>query len=295
MNSRANEKDYIKLDTLIDALIELAKLLEGKGIPLIVGGGLSLYIRTIFLTKKRSPRYPKKVLQRSTKDIDIFLTSDIIINPEKIMIIRDSLEVLGYKPKTRFFQFINEKENGKDVVIDILSAPPNPKDIEKTKISKPRIKPKGIERFHAYLVQEAIGLSIGIINVREVTNEIKFSNIYLPSSFIYIILKLHAFRDRISDDSKDNGRHHAYDIFATVTDMDQADWDNAKEHYNKEFNSDYVKTSQKIIKEYFSDVTQMGIIRLKENELYDRNKDEFINYISDFIRDLKELLGIKEN
>ena len=79
MNSTDNYENY-NPDFLINALVELAKALKDKGIPLLIGGGLSLYIRTVYIHKKRSPRYPKKVFQRSTKDIDVFLTSDIIID-----------------------------------------------------------------------------------------------------------------------------------------------------------------------------------------------------------------------
>ncbi len=97
----------------------MARSLEGKEIPLIIGGGLSLYIRTVYLPKVRSPRYPRKVLQRSTKDIDIFLTSDIIIDAKKFEIIRNSIESLGYKPKTKYFQFIKKDSSGKTIILDI--------------------------------------------------------------------------------------------------------------------------------------------------------------------------------
>lgn len=288
MNS-ANNYENFNPDFLIDALVELAKSLKDKGIPLLIGGGLSLYIRTVYIHKKRSPRYPKKVSQRSTKDIDVFLTSDIIINPDKFELIRDTIKSLGYEPKTKYFQFIKQISSGKSVILDILSAPPVPEQLDKTEINYPRIRPKGSKKFHAFLVNEAKDLSLGNINVEELTKNARFSNIYIPSSYNYIIFKLHAFRDRIEDEAKEYGRHHAYDIFATVTDMDINDWQNAKEHFNNYGNSDYIKSAKNIVRQYFSEATQKGIIRLKENEYYQRNGSEFDGYINNFISDLKEL------
>jgi len=298
MNSADNSQSQFENNHLISALIELANLLEKHYIPLIIGGGLSLYLRSFLLQKVRSPRFPKKVVQRSTKDIDVFLTSDLIINSEKIEILRDSLVSLGYKPKTKYFQFTKNITLGnstREVIIDILSAPPKDKDAFKTKISKPRIKPVDVDNFHAYLVNEAKGINFGPIPVESVSilsGETKISNIFIPSGFNYIVLKLHAFRDRVEDESVDLGRHHAYDIFAVVTDMDKSDWENASAHFQAEKESDYIKSSIDIINEFFNSSTSLGILRLKENQFFKKYNSEYSTYISEFISDLKSLFGI---
>ncbi|MCK9282639.1 MAG: hypothetical protein M0P71_18635 [Melioribacteraceae bacterium] len=298
MNSAGSNQSLFENDHLISALIELANLLEKHSIPLIIGGGLSLYLRSFLLQKIRSPRYPKRVVQRSTKDIDIFLTSDLIIDSEKIEILRDSLAFLGYKPKTKYFQFTKDITLGnstREVTIDILSSPPKDEDAFKTKISKPRIKPANVDNFHAYLVIEAKAINFGPIPVESVSilsGETKISNIFIPSGFNYIILKLHAFRDRIEDESVDLGRHHAYDIFAVVTDMDKNDWENAAAHFEAEKESDSIKSSIDIINEFFSTPTSLGIIRLQENQFFKKYSSEFSTYIPEFISDLKSLFGI---
>ena len=71
-------------DLILAALTMLASEFKKAGIPLIVGGGFSQYIKAHLFEKARSPRYEKQLLQRSTKDIDIFLTSEIITNSELI-------------------------------------------------------------------------------------------------------------------------------------------------------------------------------------------------------------------
>jgi hypothetical protein len=205
---------------------------------------------------------------------------------------------LGYKPKTKYFQFTKDiilSNSTREVVIDILSAPPKDIDSLKTKICKPRIKPIEVDKFHAYLVNEAKGINIGPIPIESVSilsSETKISNIFIPSGFNYIILKLHAFRDRVEDESVDFGRHHAYDIFAVVTDMDKRDWENAASHFLSEKESDYIKSSISIIQEYFSSSSSLGILRLQENQFFKRYSPDFSNYMPDFISNPKSLFGI---
>ena len=53
----------------------------------------------------------------------------------------------------------------------------------------------------------------------------------IPAAFNFLILKLHAFEDRKEDVESDLGRHHAYDIFATIIRVTEQNWKNAKEHF----------------------------------------------------------------
>jgi hypothetical protein len=94
--------------------------------------------------------------------------------------------------------------------------------------------------------------------------------------------------------SVDFGQHHAYDIFATVIDMDQADWENAEHHLSLNQTAEYFQSSQDIITKFFSNKDNLGIIRLRENKLYQRDKDVYDKYIPDFINDLKDLFKKKK-
>lgn len=274
-------------DILIESLKELAIELEKRNIPLILGGGLSLYIRTIFLKKNRSPRYRNQIFQRSTKDIDIFLTSEMVIDSQKMEGMRDAINALGYSAKTKYFQFQKDLGHGKGVLIDILS--PSQKGNNGKNI---RIKFPNVEHFHAHRNMEAQGISIGLIPIIKLGEMPYFSNLFIISSFNYIILKLHAFRDQRDKPKVDYGRHHAYDIFVTILDMDENDWENAQAHYELQKDHNYIKSAVTIVKNYFSKDTELGIIRLQENESYKRDKVEFDSYMSNFISDLKELFRI---
>ncbi|MGE5409538.1 MAG: hypothetical protein ACM3MI_01160 [Clostridiales bacterium] len=275
-------------DVLLKALVELANELGKYDVPLIVGGGLSLYIRTKYLRKKRSPRYKSQIIQRSTKDIDVFLTSNLIIDPEKISILRDTIGALGYTARTKYFQFQKEIEPLGEILIDILS-PPQEHEVNSTDI---RIRPANVDNFHAHRNNEAKGISIGLIPIKSLSEELPYSNLFIVSSYNYIILKLHAFKDRLNDTRVDFGRYHAYDIFATVIDMDENDWGNAKNHFKNEKEQEYINSAIEIVREYFSKTSDLGIIRLKENKLYQRDKLEFDSYIPDFLDDLKEMFNL---
>lgn len=283
-------------DFLLETLSSLAKEFDKIKVPLILGGGLSMYIKIRFMKKKRSPRYQLLPFQRSTKDIDIFLTSDIIVNPVVIENIKSVISYLGFNVKTAYFQFIKEIDfegSKKEVILDLLSQPVTLRELEKVKVSETRIRPKDVDEFHAFHHKEAAIINTNLIKVedfvdRSLTN--LFQNVFLLSSFSFIVLKLHAFRDRINDDKKDFGRYHAYDIFSAIIEMDDIDWKASQSQYTSYESNHVIIESKKIIREYFSNMDSLGIIRLKENQLYARDREEYDKYINSFIEDLNELI-----
>lgn len=55
--------------------------------------------------------------------------------------------------------------------------------------------------------------------------------------------------------------------------------------------ADYVKNAARLQRKHFSDATNEGIIRLKENEGYRQYRYQFDGYIDDFLADLHELFS----
>lgn len=280
---------------LEDYLIELHEELKKKGIPLVLGGGMSLYLRNHVLRTQSNDRYNFQIETRSTDDFDLFLSSDLIIEKDKVETLRDILNALGYKviPTAKNFQFSKVAPVlgvDREIKLDLLAAPPPPKDLNKVSISKPRIKPIGVEGLHAFLTDEAKNIDVGTINVT-LKNKSKSAEIFIPSAFSYLILKLHAFNDRKerNDPKSDNGRHHAFDIFATVSRMNSDDWKEAKNSFIRQQGEDHLKSSIQIRKECFSSSSALGLIRLKENVIYQRGKDLYEPSIQNLIDDLSEL------
>lgn len=290
-------------DQLLIELVALQQEFKKDDIPVILGGGMSFYIRRTYLKTKPSSRYPFQMEARTTNDLDIFLNSHLIINREKVEKIKDALKTLGYAvdPQAKNFQFKKEVKifgHPRIIKVDLLSAPPPDADLDKVSIKPPRIKPKDTEGIHAYLTKEAAGIDIGLVAFEckqfstnpEITADDK---IFIPSSYNYIILKLNAFNDRKSDgDPKsDYGRHHAYDIFATVSQMNEEDWSVAKQHYIAHKDREYLKTTIEIQKNCFSRLPDLGVIRLRENVSFKGIKEQYEPHLMTFLDDLKGLFA----
>jgi hypothetical protein len=74
--------------------------------------------------------------------------------------------------------------------------------------------------------------------------------------------------------------------------MDQTDWENAGHHLSANQDVEYIQSSRDIITKFFVGKDDLGIIRLRENKLYQRDKDEYDKYLQYFISDLKDLFAL---
>jgi hypothetical protein len=77
--------------------------------------------------------------------------------------------------------------------------------------------------------------------------------------------------------------------------MDELDWKNAKHQFEESKNTNVINESIKIVSKYFISESQMGIVRLRENQNYKKDKKEYDSYIAEFISDLKEIFNIRIN
>jgi hypothetical protein len=286
-------------DIMIEHVIELQQKLDKEDISVIIGGGMSLYMRQTCLKRKPSTRYPFSLQTRSTEDIDVFLGGSLIINHNKIDHLKNILSELGYHPSedALYFQFvknINLAGSQQTIKIDLLAAFPEDKDLSLVKINQPRIKPKKSTHIHAYLTKEAHKIDYGKTPVILEGSHKNPVTTYLPSCYNYLILKLHALDDRKdrNDLKSQYGRHHALDIFTTICQMDETDWNTAKSHYKEDQEKAYLKQACQIRKDLFSTKSDKGMIRLKENQYYQDNKNIFNQYEDLFLQDMKDLFPI---
>ncbi len=268
--------------------------------PLIVGGGMGIYLRARYHAGSRQPRYPQAPPARSTKDLDFFLSADIIVNAARMNHLRDVLGQAGYTPKTEFFQFEKSVAVANDqrrVVVDLLAAPPRREDEHLVKRGGIRLRPIDSEKIHAYRTNEAQSIERGAVLIYLSTAAETFhigledASILLPSAFNYLILKLHAFDDRKHDEQEDYGRHHAMDIFTIVTGMGEVDWKNARNHYADEHDQSYIKRTIAIRRDNFATRTSLGTLRLREHPSYQRDEEEFETYLPEVLKDLEELFS----
>ncbi len=112
-------------------------------------------------------------------------------------------------------------------------------------------------------------------------NKIK---VFVPHPFTFIVLKIFALRDRVNDVEKDNGRHHALDIFSVLSTMSEMEWDDAKKMKKQFLSNPVMEESSKIVGKLFNDIGSLGIMRIKESPYYRESFE-----LESFISILKEL------
>jgi hypothetical protein len=225
-------------DPLREQLRLLAIELQKNDIKLILGGGYGLVLRTEYIRRTQAAtRFEEIPEARSTNDLDLFLSAEIITSAEKIEKIRDALETLKFEPVAPFFQFqlpVVYEGLEKPVKIDLLAAlPETAAQLSLVKINKPRIRPKKAKNIHGYLTEEAVTLEENLLPI-DISEEGESPLvIYLPHPFSYLVMKLFALRDRLEDEEQDFGAYHAFDVYRIVGMMTENEWNQAVELHGR--------------------------------------------------------------
>lgn len=281
-------------DPLREQLRLLTAELKKDEIKLILGGGYGLVLKTEYIRQTNArTRFDEIPQARSTNDLDLFLSAEIITSAEKIEKIRDALGKLKFEPVAPFFQFILPvafEGLEKPVKIDLLAALPLTEAERKlVKINKPRIRPKKAKNIHGYLTEEAVTIEENLLPIDIAEEGEAPLEIYLPHPFSYLVMKLFALRDRLEDEEKDFGAYHAFDIYRVIAMMTEKEWNeaiNLRENYR---NAPKIIEAAQIASEIFADVEAIGVIRVRQHA---RAVGFHISpeNLSALIEDIKELL-----
>ena len=137
---------------LLDQLRQFADTLAEKNISLIIGGGYGLLLKAKHIQRTGArTRLEQIPIARSTGDIDVFLTTEVIIDKNKMTAIRQALDELGYSPVpgAEYYQFYREVEIAgvpRNLKFDFLAAPITGEQAKKVKADVRRIRPRGANR-----------------------------------------------------------------------------------------------------------------------------------------------------
>ncbi|MBA3633878.1 MAG: hypothetical protein H0W58_13890 [Acidobacteria bacterium] len=281
-------------DPLREQLRLLALELQNDSIKLILGGGYGLVLKTEYIRRTGvATRFEEIPQARSTNDLDLFLSVEIITSAEKIEKIRDALEKLKFEPVAPFFQFrLPVVFEGQDlpVKIDLLAAPPETEAERKlVKINKPRIRPKRAKNIHGYLTEEAITIEENLLAIDISENEEQPLEIYLPHPFSYLIMKLFALRDRLEDEEKDFGAYHAFDIYRIIAMMTESEWNEAIELRRIYSNAPKIGEAAEIVGDLFANIESIGVLRVRQHARAVEFEIPPENFAA-LIEDLQELL-----
>jgi hypothetical protein len=281
-------------DPLRKELQALARDLQARDVPLIVGGGYGLLLRTELIRSSDSRTLiPDLPTARSTEDLDIFLKAEVISNPDKTDPIREALDRRGYEPVAKYFQFQREVDylgSARKVKVDFLAAPVPDELSEKVKADNVRLRPRGGKGLHAHVTPEALTVEESLITV-DIGEGDESLAIYLPHPFSYLLLKLYALRDRLHDEGMSYGRHHAFDLYATIAMMTETEWEECLRLKQKHEDAPRLIEAHNIATNLFADTTAIGALRLREHIRstgYDLSEEQ----LNVFLETLHEILNV---
>jgi hypothetical protein len=202
-------------DPLLNQLRQFAKKLAEQNISLVIGGGYGLLLKANHIQRTGArTRLEQIPIARSTGDIDVFLTTEVIIDKNKMAAIRQALDELGYSPVrgAEYYQFFREVVIAgvpRNLKFDFLAAPVTGEQAARVKADARRIRPreKSETSMHAHTTPEAVTIEEHLISVN-IGGAEQSIEVFIPHPFSYTLLKLFALRDQIENEAKKFGRHH---------------------------------------------------------------------------------------
>lgn len=254
-------------EDLRTALIDLVRAVSREDIRVFLGGGYGLYLKQVHLMEKGERTFlpidawPKP---RGTADLDIFLPTEIVVDLSNMVRLREILNKLDYKPDpdAQYMHFDKKVPRG-TVRVELLTGPIDSELRDKVKINRPRVRPKGDVELHAYLTNEAVALEVEPLSVPLDD----WASVLIPNAFTFMLMKLHACRDRLNDENKQLGRHHALDVYRVIAMLTEAEAELFRKLRREHTVNAAVKRAAEIVAEIFADKTGLGVLRMREHAL----------------------------
>ncbi|MDZ4699915.1 MAG: nucleotidyl transferase AbiEii/AbiGii toxin family protein [Rhodothermales bacterium] len=278
-------------DVLRDELHALSIRLKGRDVRLIIGGGYGLLLRQQHVAKQGAPTLRPIPAARSTEDIDLFLSTELIVDEERFSVLRDALAEQGYRPveRAKYYQFdrtVDYFGQSRTVKIDLLAPLPLTEDSRIKKDSR-RISHRAVKGIHAHTAPEALTLEEHLLPV-EISRGQEPATVFLPHPYTFLVLKLHAYKDRREDEAKDFGRHHAFDLYRILAMTTESEWEEATGIRDRYRHLAPIQEACRIVGEFFGGEITPGTIALRGGA--QRGGAELLGRdLVEFLRDLQEL------
>jgi hypothetical protein len=266
------------MDQLTASLLDLLHELHGQDISITVGGGFGLYLKRRYLEAAgQRTLFDRLPEPRSTNDLDLFLRTEVLVDLGRTRQVAEAITRLGYTAvdSAKYLQWqrgVAISGVPQQVKIDVLVGPLGDAR-KKLKVDKlPRVRPKGDIKFHAHAVEEAIciedeALAIPVAGTRS-TGEPYAGSVFIPQAFPYLMMKLHAFKDRRVKGQPDKERQHALDLYTVVGMMTEPEYERAKQLGTLHTANEHVGQARSIVRDQFASRTAGGLLRLREHPLF---------------------------
>lgn len=274
-------------DPLITTVIDLDEALGGNA-GLLLAGGLGLFLKQQHLrasgvrTLLSADRWPTA---RTTQDIDLMLRAEVVANAAEMARYRAVLDRLGFvvDDAAKWMKFTREVD-GRRVVIDLMVGPLGPfaGQVERDRV---RVRPAKSSGLHARATDDALGIEASPLRHR-ITDADRSCEVLLPQAFPFTLMKLGALRDRLSDAHKDEGRHHALDLYRIVAMLTEAEDAHAAQMTTRHAGDPVLVAAIRTVHDLFLPTAGLGRLRLMEHSLCPKDAD-----LDWFARELLRLLS----
>lgn len=292
-------------DVLQTELYRVARAMKEHGLPLIIGGGYGLLLWQRRVREKDLSTLRPVPPARSTDDLDIFLSVEVMSDPENTETIRSVLDDLGYevvegRENYQFKRPVQHRGQERSVKIDLLApVPRTAEEVENIRVKERRLRPKGFSGLHAHPTPEALTIEENPLRVELApqtpeageqtrTEQREEVPVFVPHLFSFAMLKLFAYRDRRKDPNVDYGRHHAYDLYRSVAMMTEEEWEAARQIRAAYGEEDPVEEARRIAEKHFGSADEQGCLRVLEY-LREARSETGREAIEAFSRDLRAL------
>lgn len=277
-------------DPLRSCLLEILRAVEGLEYQPILVGGYGLHLKQTHVEGKVRHLLQYLPRSRTTRDLDVMLDLNVVMERELFIKARDALLFLGFEAVdgNKYWQWSKTIElagSHFDIIVDLLTGPVE--DYQDrlnldSKANPRRVRPKGKSvSFHARTTREAVEFDLVTISV-PITGALFDGNAYetqvrIASSFTYLLMKLTAFRDQHNNQVKEHGRHHSLDVYRIIGLMTEDEYKYTRSRIQVLRDSEVVQDVAKIVQDFFANPAGMGVIRLKEHHLFSEELqvDEF--------------------
>jgi len=287
------------LDPLRMHLLDLLSELRKHDLPLTIGGGFGLYLKREQVEQSGERTLLDYLPQpRATNDLDLFIPVDILVDLERMKLLAEVIDHLGYEvvDEAKYMQWKKEtlvRGVPQEIKLDLLVGPLGVSR-QKLHVRAPRVRPRGTIRLHAHAVEEAVHIDEepfeATISGMRSSGDVAKAKVFIPHPFPYMMMKLFAFCDRKEDDRKDLGRHHALDLYHIVGMMIENEYQRTMELGQRYGANKQTGKAREIVRECFSNLTDIGLLRLREHTLF---REEF--QLAEFIDVLAEVFRTSVN
>lgn len=279
--------------------VELSEMVHRAGLCLTVGGGYGLYLKHLLVQGETLRTAVPEVafIGRTTEDIDLFLSIEVLADADQARALREILLSLGFRDRegAKHYQF--EKpvdEQGRLIVRVDLETGPVPVAYQnqvRVRRNDRRVCPKepGIH-LHAHGNPAAIGLEHTLeitVAAEDMAGHSVTVPVALPTPFSYVVMKTIAYHDKLTLPAGefDNAAKHAWDLLRIAAMTTEEDLSISRQMKRKFARERVCEQAVAILDRDFRNVDARGTLRAL-SQASQRPGEEALNRCLRMLREL---------